>query len=288
MWIDVPPPLSRSKVQGLVHEVQEHALTAGDQLLVSGEKAFNNAGAAARNLNTKILIRPEAFFGVPIEAILKRECGDDCAERVPSLVENLLHVLEARAKSAGPLPIALFTRSPGPSEKDALLALRDDLDAGGPLTAVPIETAVLLLRQFLLELPTPLLTFSLYSDFLEAASAVGPVAKCSDVADKMRPPYRATARRLLKCLNDVVEASAGDSLGVVVGPCLLRCRDKEAQNLMMDLVGVVGATRMFLKGADRIFVPTCWFLAPWMGVYVVKVRDTRSTRVAFGRADPKN
>jgi hypothetical protein len=270
---------ARSKVTNMVHEVSEQALVAGDQLLTTGEKAFNNAGSAARNLNTKILIRPEASFGVPIEAILKRECGDDCAERVPSLVENLLSVLEARAKSAGPLPALLFTRVPADAERDSLFALRDHLDTGGPLTAIPPETAVLLLKQFLLELPTPLLTYGLYNDFVEhAVSGEGAVEKCSDVADKLPPPYRATARRILKCLNDVVEASAADSLGLVLGPCLLRSREKEVRTLMLDLPAVAKATRLFLDGADRIFVPTCWFLAPWMGVYAIKCVEGPGSR----------
>lgn len=270
---------ARSKVTNMVHEVSEHALVAGDQLLATGEKAFNNAGSAARNLNTKILIRPEASFGVPIEAILKRECGDDSAERVPSLVENLLSVLEARAKSAGPLPASLFTRVPADAERDGLFALRDHLDTGGPLTAIPSETAVLLLKQFLFELPTPLLTHGLYKDFVEYAIAgEGAVEKCSDVADKLSPPYRATARRILKCLNDVVEASAADSLGLVLGPCLLRSREKEVHTLMLDLPAVAKATSLFLDGADRIFVPTCWFLAPWMGVYAIKCVEGPGSR----------
>ena len=111
-------------------------------------------------MNSKILLKPQASFGVPLELILKRECGDEDAAAVPVVLEGLISILEQHAKagSGAALPVTLLTSVPDEDTFAKLENFRDMLDLGETVEAVelssePISLTAGLLKMFLLDLP---------------------------------------------------------------------------------------------------------------------------------------
>jgi len=87
-------------------------------LSIAGEELYSTTydiSAAARAGNSKILIKPLASFGVQLELIAGRECGDPEAE-VPSSLSPLvrfhsIHLIHIHAE------IATLKHSRPPSER---------------------------------------------------------------------------------------------------------------------------------------------------------------------------
>jgi hypothetical protein len=98
--------------------------TAGDSI----SAAASNVGTAARTRNAKILMKPYASFGVPLELIMKRECGDDTAEQVPAVIQKLLSFLDKNRGVDGDLPLDFFSKPRAAADRDRLLDLRDEID----------------------------------------------------------------------------------------------------------------------------------------------------------------
>ena len=101
--------------------------TAGDSI----SAAASNVGTAARTRNAKILMKPYASFGVPLELIMKRECGDETAEQVPAVIEKLLSFLDKNRGVDGDIPLEFFTKPRAAADRDRLLDLRDEIDLVG-------------------------------------------------------------------------------------------------------------------------------------------------------------
>lgn len=198
------------------------------------------SAASARTMNSKILLKPQASFGVPLELIARRECGDEDAAVVPTVLEGLISILEQHAKSNGgdALPVTLLTSLPDEDTYAKLETLRDMLDLGetveaAELSSEPIAVTAGLLRMFLLDLPGPLLTHACYHDFLNALLFEGGASSATDVADLLPPAHRAVAGRLLTflrtcfivaCADTLSAELAEDRVALVLGPCFLRSR----------------------------------------------------------------
>jgi hypothetical protein len=127
--------------------------TAGDSI----SSAASNVGTAARTRNAKILIKPYASFGVPIELIIKRECGDDAAEQVPAVLEKLLLFLEKNRGVDGEIPLDFFTKPRAAEDRERLLVLRDEIDQVAAPTSLRAPPALRPIRQPRAETPPPLL-----------------------------------------------------------------------------------------------------------------------------------
>jgi len=137
-------------------------------------------------------------------------------------------------------------------------------------------TSAGLIKLFLLELPTPLLTYERYHDFLQALLEDGGPTAAADAAERIPPCNRAIARRLLAFLHDHVVLGAEDAaaaearLALVFGPLLLRPREDELSRVMKDMPRVCAATEVLIKHSAHIFGHSCWFMRPWMGVYALR------------------
>lgn len=240
----------------------------------------SDVAASARSGNTKFLLKPNALFGAPLDVIARRECEDAEAEACPVLVEQMLDMLQHHIRAHGPLPLSLLTKVEKEGERARLNELRDAIDDGAEASSLELsgDTSLLvgLLRLFLLELPEPLLSFGLYSDFLDAALSEGPSA-CADVAEHLPPPARALARRLLPFFQsafageDKEPANALPTVALAVGPLLLRRREAELHALLLDALQVRQATTVLLSNAHTVFKPSVWFLRPWLAVYALQV-----------------
>jgi len=250
-------------------------------------------------MNSKILLKPQASFGVPLELIVKRECGDEDAAAVPIVLEGLIGIMEQHAKTNGgaALPVSLLTSLPDDDTVAKLEGFRDMLDLGetveaSELSSEPLSMTAGLLRMFLLDLPGPLLTHACYQDFLNALLYEGGATSASDVADLLPPPHRAVAGRLLAFLRDYFitpcadaasAAAAEASVAVAIGPCLLRSGHAELQTVLLHLPLVRDATKVLLQHGPLIFRHTCWFLRPWLGVFALQLtsgaRDREESEV---------
>jgi hypothetical protein len=144
--------------------------------------------ASARTMNSKILLKPQASFGVPLELIMKREQGYEDVASVPLVLEGLLSILEQRVKTNGgaALPVRLLAAKPDEDEFSKLEGFRDALDVGETIEALELSgessaTIAGLVKLFLLELPQPLLTHECYQEFLNALLYEGGVTSATDV-----------------------------------------------------------------------------------------------------------
>eukprot|EP00282_Hemiselmis_andersenii_P005496 CAMPEP_0114113132 /NCGR_PEP_ID=MMETSP0043_2-20121206/2751_1 /TAXON_ID=464988 /ORGANISM="Hemiselmis andersenii, Strain CCMP644" /LENGTH=797 /DNA_ID=CAMNT_0001205265 /DNA_START=103 /DNA_END=2496 /DNA_ORIENTATION=- len=258
--------------QGIGATVNTLLSSAGEELYYT----TTDVAAAARSGNTRLLIKPQASFGVPLELIASRECGDQEAEVCPEIVDGVLSIMEEHHEEHGRLSAQLFCRHLTREDKQRLHHVREAIDNGAPLTQLDlgedrVASAADLLRWFLLELPQPLLGHALYDDFVRASRA-GEGAM-SDVAQRMQPPHRATARRILSflnraCVQDAPNKQAqADRLAASLGPLVLRCAAQEVVMVMSDVISWRAAVSMCIRKAEGIFAHSCWFLGPWLGVY---------------------
>ena len=97
--------------------------------------------ASARTMNSKILLKPQASFGVPLELIMKREQGYEDVACVPLVLEGLLSILEQRVKTNGgaALPVRLLAAKPDADEFLKLEGFRDALDVGETIEALELS-----------------------------------------------------------------------------------------------------------------------------------------------------
>jgi hypothetical protein len=154
----------------------------------------SDVAASARTMNTKILLKPQASFGVPLELIMKRECETEDAAAVPLVLEGLLSIMEqhVKANSGAALPASLLADTPDAAHFAKVERLRDQLDLGEgmealELSSAPIATTAALVKLFLSELPGPLLTYDSYTDFINALLFEGGLSNATDVADLLPP-----------------------------------------------------------------------------------------------------
>jgi hypothetical protein len=213
-----------------------------------------DVAASARTMNSKILLKPQASFGVPLELIVKRECGNEEAAQVPLVLEGVLNIMEQYVNKNGgaALPVTLLSDTPDETAFAKLEDLRDELDTGETLESLelstePIEVIAGLLKLFFQELPGPLLTHTCYEDFMNALLYEGGVSSASDVADLLPCVNKAVARRVLRFIHtnfikacEAPEAAraAEDRVALCIGPWLLRSGAQEKSMLMLHALQV--------------------------------------------------
>eukprot|EP01101_Sappina_pedata_P006047 TRINITY_DN290_c3_g1_i1.p1 TRINITY_DN290_c3_g1~~TRINITY_DN290_c3_g1_i1.p1 ORF type:complete len:657 (+),score=199.09 TRINITY_DN290_c3_g1_i1:7-1977(+) len=143
-------------------------------------------------------------FGVSLSDLLKRpsETG-----KIPSFVSSILSIVKRR----GELSVDMLFKD-DTEIKEAIKSIRTQIDGGNALDESSLEphVAIALLRLYLKELPQPLLSFDLYSHFLNLTNYSNSPLYSSHIASlvNMLPKVnKELLQELLKFLYDIAVKS---------------------------------------------------------------------------------
>jgi len=164
--------------------------------------------------------RYRKVFGVPLQVLLKREKDSD----IPSLVEKSIKFI----REYGLQLEGIFRLSGRASQVEKL---RDQLDQGKKVffsQDMDVHSVASLFKQWLRELPEPLLTWDLYDDFLATDSLPGAqkLVALKDLVLQLPQGNRSAFQHMVKLLTEVCENEAvtklnASSLSVVFAPNVL-------------------------------------------------------------------
>ncbi|XP_056334608.1 unconventional myosin-IXb isoform X3 [Danio aesculapii] len=170
-------------------------------------------------------------FGVPVCALVHT------ADSVPFVIEKMLVHVEMN----GLYTEGIYRKSGAACRAKELHQKLEKDPHTVSLDTYPIHTVTGLVKQWLRELPDPLMTYSLYNDFLYAVDL-------PETSERLRAVYRkleelpssniSTLERLIFHLVKVAKEEehnrmSADSLAIVFAPCILRCPDSSDPLLSM-------------------------------------------------------
>ncbi|XP_074507892.1 unconventional myosin-IXb isoform X2 [Sebastes fasciatus] len=163
------------------------------------------------------------------------------ANPVPKVVELLLMHVELN----GLYTEGIYRKSGSACRARELHQILETDPEGPCLDNYPIHTITGLLKRWLRELPDPLMTFSLYSDFLQAVELPEKAERIRAVyqkCDELPPANFNTLERLIFHLVRVAKEEEHNkmtpsSLAIVFAPCILRTPDVDDPFLGMKDVG---------------------------------------------------
>ncbi|XP_040269613.1 unconventional myosin-IXa isoform X1 [Bufo bufo] len=162
-------------------------------------------------------------FGVELSRLTNED------RTVPVLLEKLISYIEMHG---------LYTegiyRKPGSTNK--IRELRQNLDAdidGVNLDDYNIHVIASVFKQWLRELPNPLMTFELYEEFLRSmglGDRKETVRRVYSVIDQLSRTHLSTLERLIFHLVRIAQQEetnrmSANALAIVFAPCILRCPD---------------------------------------------------------------
>uniref|UniRef100_A0A671YXD5 Uncharacterized protein n=1 Tax=Sparus aurata TaxID=8175 RepID=A0A671YXD5_SPAAU len=162
-------------------------------------------------------------FGVQVCVLTSK------ANPVPKVVELLLMHVELN----GLYTEGIYRKSGSACRARELHQILETDPEGTSLDNYPIHTITGLVKRWLRELPDPLMTFSLYNDFLHAVELPERAEKIKAVyqkVDELPPANFNTLERLIFHLVRVTKEEAHNkmspsSLAIVFAPCILRSPD---------------------------------------------------------------
>ncbi|XP_052405097.1 unconventional myosin-IXb isoform X2 [Carassius gibelio] len=170
-------------------------------------------------------------FGVPVCALVRT------ADSVPFVMEKMLVHVEMN----GLYTEGIYRKSGSACRAKELHHLLEKNPQAVSFDDYPIHTITGLVKQWLRELPDPLMTYSLYNDFLYAADLPEASERLRAIyrkLDELPPPNFSTLERLIFHLVKVAKEEAHNrmstnSLAIVFAPCILRCPDSSDPLLSM-------------------------------------------------------
>uniref|UniRef100_A0A8D3CFK2 Myosin IXb n=1 Tax=Scophthalmus maximus TaxID=52904 RepID=A0A8D3CFK2_SCOMX len=174
-------------------------------------------------------------FGVQVCVLTSK------ANPVPKVVEMLLLYVEIN----GLYTEGIYRKSGSACRARELHQILETNPEAACLENYPIHTITGLIKRWLRELPVPLMTFSLYSDFLHAAELPEKADRIRAVyqkVDELPPANYNTLERLIFHLVRVAKEEEHNkmtpsSLAIVFAPCILRSPDLDDPFLGMKDVG---------------------------------------------------
>ncbi|KAL6106364.1 myo9a [Pungitius sinensis] len=162
-------------------------------------------------------------YGVELSRLTSEE------RAVPQLVEKLINYIEMHG---------LYTegiyRKPGSANKIKELRLGLDTDVSVvSLDDYNIHVIASVLKQWLRDLPSPLMTFELYEEFLRAMGQPDRrevIRGVYSVIDQLSRTHLSTLERLIFhlvriALQEETNRMSANALAIVFAPCILRCPD---------------------------------------------------------------
>ncbi|XP_065133061.1 unconventional myosin-IXb isoform X3 [Paramisgurnus dabryanus] len=170
-------------------------------------------------------------FGVPLCILVHT------ADSVPFVMDKMLVHVEMN----GLYTEGIYRKSGSACKAKELHHILEKDPQTVALDNYPIHTITGLVKQWLRELPDPLMTYSLYNDFLYAADLPEQSERLRAVykkLDELPPSNFSTLERLIFHLVKVTKEEAhnrmsANSLAIVFAPCILRCPDSSDPLLSM-------------------------------------------------------
>ncbi|XP_051738191.1 unconventional myosin-IXb isoform X3 [Ctenopharyngodon idella] len=170
-------------------------------------------------------------FGVPVCALART------ADSVPFVMEKMLVHVEMN----GLYTEGIYRKSGSACRAKELHHILEKDPQTVCLDNYPIHTITGLVKQWLRELPDPLMTYSLYNDFLYAADLPESSERLRAIyrkLDELPPSNFSTLERLIFHLVKVAKEEAhnrmsASALAIVFAPCILRCPDSSDPLLSM-------------------------------------------------------
>uniref|UniRef100_H2ZZH1 Myosin IXB n=1 Tax=Latimeria chalumnae TaxID=7897 RepID=H2ZZH1_LATCH len=233
-------------------------------------------------------------FGVLVCALTNEK------NSVPLVLEKLLEYVEMH----GLYTEGIYRKS---GVANRMKELRNSLETDPNLVRLenyPIHAITGILKQWLRELPDPLMTFSLYSDFLRAVELPGKEEQQQgiySILEQLPPANYSTLERLIfhlvkVALLEETNRMSPNALAIVFAPCLLRCPDNADPLISMKDVSKttmciemliqeqmrkyqekmdkisqleaaeVAVRRLSLSGHTRLWLPELRFSTPYKGL----------------------
>ncbi|XP_069071785.1 unconventional myosin-IXb isoform X2 [Pleurodeles waltl] len=189
-------------------------------------------------------------FGVEVSALTSD------SNPIPIVMEKLLEYLEMH----GLYTEGIYRKSGAANRMRELKQSLENDPNSVKLENYPIHTITGILKQWLRELPEPLMTFSQYSDFLRAVELPGSQEQlCAlyKVIEQLPQVNHDTLERLIFHLVQVaslenVNRMSPNSLAIVFAPCLLRCPDNsDPLTSMKDVSKTTTCLEMLIKEQIR-------------------------------------
>uniref|UniRef100_A0A8C1V2T5 Myosin IXb n=1 Tax=Cyprinus carpio TaxID=7962 RepID=A0A8C1V2T5_CYPCA len=170
-------------------------------------------------------------FSVPLCALVRT------AESVPFVMEKMLVHVEMN----GLYTEGIYRKCGSACRAKELRHILEKGESAVSLDNYPIHTITGLVKLWLRELPEPLITYSLYNDFLYAADlpeASERVRAIYRKLDELPPSNFSTLERLIFHLVKVAKEEthnrmSANALAIVFAPCILRCPDSSDPLLSM-------------------------------------------------------
>ncbi|XP_050989221.1 unconventional myosin-IXb isoform X2 [Labeo rohita] len=170
-------------------------------------------------------------FGVPVCVLVRQ------ADSVPFVMEKMLVHVEMN----GLYTEGIYRKSGSACRAKELHHLLEKDPQSVSLDNYPIHTITGLVKQWLRELPDPLMTYSLYNDFVYAADLPEASERLRAIyrkLDELPPSNFSTLERLIFHLVKVLKEEAhnrmsANALAIVFAPCILRCPDSSDPLLSM-------------------------------------------------------
>ncbi|XP_043110120.1 unconventional myosin-IXb isoform X2 [Puntigrus tetrazona] len=170
-------------------------------------------------------------FGVPVGVLVHT------ADSVPFVMEKMLVHVEMN----GLYMEGIYLKSGSACRAKELHHLLEKDPQAVSFDNYPIHTITGLVKQWLRELPDPLMTYSLYNDFLYAVDLPEASERLRAIyrkLDELPPPNFATLERLIFHLVKVAKEEdhnrmSSSALAIVFAPCILRCPDSSDPLLSM-------------------------------------------------------
>ncbi|XP_066491862.1 unconventional myosin-IXb isoform X2 [Tiliqua scincoides] len=189
-------------------------------------------------------------FGVPVCALTSEK------DSVPVVMEKLLEYVEMH----GLYTEGIYRKS---GSANRMRELKQSLQADPNIVRLenyPIHTITGIFKQWLRELPDPLMTFAQYNDFLRAVELPGKQEQLCAIYSVLEQLPRAnhdTLERLIFHLVKValledVNRMSPNALAIVFAPCLLRCPDNsDPLTSMKDVSKTTTCVEMIIKEQMR-------------------------------------
>uniref|UniRef100_A0A8C5E0N9 Unconventional myosin-IXa-like n=1 Tax=Gouania willdenowi TaxID=441366 RepID=A0A8C5E0N9_GOUWI len=159
-------------------------------------------------------------YGVELSRLTSEE------RTVPQLVEKLINYIEMH----GLYTEGIYRKS-GSTNK--IKELRQGLDTDVSIVNLDeynIHVIASVLKQWLRDLPSPLMTFELYEEFLRAMDKREVIRGVYSVIDQLSRTHLSTLERLIFhlvriALQEETNRMSANALAIVFAPCILRCPD---------------------------------------------------------------
>ncbi|KAJ9578077.1 hypothetical protein L9F63_025061, partial [Diploptera punctata] len=214
-------------------------------------------GSLAIQCGHKRLPRKMTTFGVDL--------GQHLAETdtvVPHIITKCIEEIDARGKSIK----GIYRVSGVKSRVEKLCQAFENGAELVDLTDSHPNVIANVLKLYLRQLPEPLLTFCLYTDFIriaklseEAGSEQTAVEELKELVRKLPRHHYLTLAMLMQHLErvaseEIINSMPSSNLGIVFGPTLLRTPEGSASlNCLVDTVHQTRAIELMIKFANEIF-----------------------------------